>query len=177
MSEQAEDRLAPGSDPSSHRLGAGLGFASGLVLAAWLCLGAPSYLSASSGWTVAWHVAGGILGAFGAAGALVETGKASRADGFGTTAAAVVVATPAGVLHLLQSAGIVAGAVASAFRIVVVVLLLFSLTGVGVAVGKLLFNPTTEARHDPSRAMGLRATGLTIAIIGLAAAALNVLKP
>lgn len=176
MAEQAEDRLALGSAPSSHRPGAGLGFATGMVLAALLCLGAPSYLSASSGWTVAWHVAGGIFGAFGAAGALVETGKASRADGFGTTAAAVVVATPAGVLHLLQSAGVVAGTVASALRILVVVLLLFSLTGVGVAVGKLLFNSTPEARHDHSRAMGLRVTGVTVLILGAAAAALNFLK-
>ncbi len=176
MYEQPEDgREADPKGQRAHRASGGLGAATGLVLTAWVCFWIPSYLFTSSSWALAWHLAGGVLGAFGAAGAFVELGRASRVDGFGTVAAAVVVATPAGVLHLLQSGGSVTGLISSTFRIMVVLVLFFSVTGVAVAVGKFLFR-LSRAAHSASYARAAElATGLTLAFAGLAAAVFNFL--
>lgn len=177
MSEQPEAARTRSQHTrdASPRRGGGLGLATALVLAGALCLGIPGYLSASFAWTVAWRLVGGLLGAVGAAGAFIEAGKVARAEGFGTIAAALVVATPAAMLHLLQSEGVLAPAVANAFRVVVVVLLLFSITGAGVAVGKLVRSLTTGSRPDFPPPLVWSVASLGLAIAGVSVAPFNFL--
>lgn len=162
------------TDDIGGGLGIGLGFSAGGLVC---LLVVPDYLEASTGWTTFWHTVGGLLGVGGIAGVLTELSKVQRLEGAGYVAAALVIAAPAGVLHLLQGNAVVAAGAATAFRVAAVLLVLFALTGLGMGLGRL----AASVAAFPVGAKGAgswRVTSLSFitAITGLVTAVLNFLQ-
>jgi hypothetical protein len=160
---------------TSNDVGGGVGLGLGFIVGGLLCLLAiPDYLNASPGWATFWHVTGGVLGLAGVAGALVELDKLASLHGVGHLGAALIVATPAGVLHILSQHEIVVGQVATAFRLFAVVLVLFALTGFGMGAGRLVGSLFRNANSQSRRPeVAPKVLGIITALTGLVTALLN----
>ena len=164
------------SDSDASDFGAGFGLGLGFVAAGVVCLRAPEYLGASPGWTTVWYAIGAIAGLIGIAGAAIELEKLAGSDsGFGYIGAALFVAGLGGIAHLVQARQVLSGSAASGARLVALILVLFSLTGLGMGVGQLVSNLGDSTMEDRRGAVRKLVLSGIIAVFGLGTAVLNFL--
>ena len=137
----------------------------------------PDYVGASGGEAAFWHLLGGGLALLGVAGLLIEMSKVTELRGAGYVGASVIVAAPAGGLHLLQSNEVISGPVATASQYLAVAVLLFALTGLGMGSGRLVASvlSSSNRKDSDSASLTIRIISLITVLIGLLTAALNFL--
>lgn len=153
----------------------GVGIAMGLVAAGLVCLWAPMYLDATSGWQALWLVLGGGLGLSGLAGALLELEKLRGQSGLGDWAAALVLAGFAGIAATVEHRGIVSGRLATTAKYLVVLCLLWAVIGGGRGLARLVFGSNSIRTEARPVVLPVIAT-TTTAVAGLGTAIINFLR-
>jgi hypothetical protein len=153
----------------------GFGIAIGLVVGAIVCLWAPNYLDATSGWQTFWLVVGGILGLLGLGGALLELAKLRGQRGLDDWGAALVLVGLAAIAGVLENQGIISGLLATSAKYFVIGCLFWAAVGGGRGFARVTLAkaPKATRRRGDSKPVVL---GTLTAAAGLATAIVNFVR-